>query len=153
MRPRRLHFNRLVYFLRRPRALRECDMQILVLGYIVRGPLGGLVWHHLQYFLGLHRLGHDVYFVEDSDDYDSCYNPIERTLSKDPAFGLRFAADTFAQFGLAERWTYYDAHTGTWLGPCASKATDLFRSADLILNISGVNPVRDWTLVPPHRVL
>ena len=26
-------------------------MKILILGYIVRGPLGGLAWHHLQYVI------------------------------------------------------------------------------------------------------
>lgn len=36
---------------------------------MVRGPLGGLIWHHLQYVLGLAKLGHDVYFLEDSDDW------------------------------------------------------------------------------------
>lgn len=55
-------------------------LRIIVLGYIVRGPLGGLVWHHLQYVLGLARLGHDVYFVEDSDDYPGCYDPSRDVL-------------------------------------------------------------------------
>src|SRR5260370_1219846 len=27
-------------------------LRIVVAGYVVRGPLGGLVWHHLQYLLG-----------------------------------------------------------------------------------------------------
>ena len=44
-------------------------MNIIVLGYIVRGPIGGLAWHYLQYVLGLTHLGHNVYFFEDSDDY------------------------------------------------------------------------------------
>ena len=28
-------------------------LRIVVAGYIVGGPLGGLVWHHFQYILGL----------------------------------------------------------------------------------------------------
>ena len=40
-----------------------------MLGYIVRGPLGGMSLSDLQYLLGLADLGHDVYFVEDSGDY------------------------------------------------------------------------------------
>ena len=43
------------------------QLRVVVWGYIVRGPLGGLAWHHLQYVLGLSQLGHDVWFVEDSD--------------------------------------------------------------------------------------
>ena len=43
-------------------------MRIIVVGYIVRCPLGGMAWHYLQYVLGLARLGHDVYFFEESGD-------------------------------------------------------------------------------------
>ena len=32
-------------------------MRIILLGYVVRGPLGGVVWHHLQYSGILRRLG------------------------------------------------------------------------------------------------
>ena len=43
-------------------------LRIIILGYIIRGPVGGLAWHHLQYVIGLLNLGHEVYFLEDSDD-------------------------------------------------------------------------------------
>jgi len=33
-------------------------MRIIVAGYLVRNPLGGSIWTHQQYPLGLHRLGH-----------------------------------------------------------------------------------------------
>ena len=129
------------------------SLRIVVLGYIVRGPIGGLVWHHLQYVMGLAQLGHDVYFLEDSDDYPSCYDPQRQTTDRNPDYGLRFAAQAFAQVGLGERWAYYDAHTARWLGPCATRAVDICRSADLLLNLSGVNPMRPWFRQIPHRVL
>lgn len=128
-------------------------MRILVLGYIVRGPLGGLAWHHLQYVMGLHKLGHDVYFIEDSDDYESCYDPTLGCMSKNPAYGLRFAQRAFESVGLPECWTYHDAHTSTWMGPCAGRALELFSTADLLLNVSGVNPIREWMRQPRWRVL
>ena len=76
--------------------------RILVLGYLVRGPVGGLAWHHLQYVLGLEQLGHDVYFLEDSDDYPACYDPSRSITSEDPAYGLRFAERTFERVGLKD---------------------------------------------------
>ena len=39
-------------------------MTIIVGGYIVGYPLGGMTWHHLNYLLGLHSLGHEVWFYE-----------------------------------------------------------------------------------------
>ena len=38
-------------------------LRIIVLGYIVRGPMGGMAWHHLQYVMGLARLGHELRVV------------------------------------------------------------------------------------------
>ena len=128
-------------------------MRVLVLGYIVRGPLGGHAWHHLQYVLGLHRLGHDVYFLEDSDDFESCYDPTNHEMTADPTFGLAFAAGIFARSGLPERWAYYDAHTATWRGPSASNALELCQTAHICLNVSGVNPLREWTMGVPVRAL
>lgn len=128
-------------------------MRIVVLGYIIRGPFGGMVWHHLQYLMGLRRLGHDVYFFEDSDDYESCYDPGIGSMTTDPTFGLKYASDVLERVGLNDRWAYFDAHRNQWHGPVADKAVELFRSADLLLNISAVNPVREWTLQQPHRTL
>lgn len=119
-------------------------LRIIVLGYIVRGPLGGLAWHHLQYVMGLFRLGHDVYFIEDSDDYDSCYNPQTGLTGPDPDYGLQFAGQCFELAGIRERWAYHDAHTARWHGPCAGTAVQLCKTADLLLNLSGVNPLRPW---------
>lgn len=128
-------------------------LRIIVLGYIVRGPLGGLAWHHLQYMMGIARLGHDVYFVEDSDDYPSCYDPARHVTDTCPDYGLLFATQAFGGVGLGDRWVYYDAHTARWLGPCAEKILSILETADLILNLSGVNPIRPWFAKIPVRVL
>jgi hypothetical protein len=45
--------------------------RIVVMGYIVRGPVAGMAWHHLQYAMGLAALGHEVYFLEDSGCFAS----------------------------------------------------------------------------------
>ncbi len=128
-------------------------LRVVVLGYIIRGPMGGLAWHHLQYVAGLARLGHDVLFVEDSDDYPSCVHLDRDELDSDPSEGLAFAADAFAGLGVADRFAYADAHTGRWFGPAADEAEDFCRSADVVLNVSGINPVRPWWAEAPVRVL
>jgi hypothetical protein len=128
-------------------------LRVVVLGYVVRCPLGGLAWHHLQYALGLRALGHDVYFVEDSDDYPSCYDPRRNTITEDAAFGLSWSESVFERLGLGERWAYYDAHTGTWHGPIRRRAASVCRTADVVLNVSGVNPIRPWLAGVPVRAL
>lgn len=128
-------------------------LRILVLGYIVRGPIGGMAWHHLQFVLGLAQLGHDVFFLEDSDDYPSCYDPSTNTMSVDARYGLAFASRVFDRLGLSERWAYYDAHNSCWHSPAAARIEDVCANADLLLNISGINPIRDWFERVPVRVL
>jgi len=128
-------------------------LRVIVLGYVVRGPLGGMSWHHLNYVLGLAELGYDVYFIEDSDDYPCCYDPSRCCSDEDPTYGLGYAERSFARLGLGDRWAYFDAHTGMWRGARAGDAEALCRSADLVLNVSGVNPLRDWFARVPSRVL
>ncbi|HEY3302553.1 MAG TPA: hypothetical protein VGL70_03340 [Candidatus Binatia bacterium] len=40
-------------------------LKIVCSGDLVRYPLGGHSWHHLQYLIGLKRLGHQVTFFEE----------------------------------------------------------------------------------------
>src|SRR5262245_35926559 len=131
----------------------DSRLRIVVLGYIVRGPLGGMVWSNIQYLMGLARLGHDVYFVEDSDNYTSCYAPIRDVNDTDPSYGLAFAARELERIGLGDRWAYWDAHTSRWLGPAAGRVLEVCATADLLLNLCGINPIRPWLADIPVRVL
>lgn len=129
-------------------------LRLIVLGYIVRGPLGGMAWHHLQYVIGLARLGHEVLFLEDSGDSEwCCYDPSRDFTDSNPSYGLAFVARAFELVGLAGCWSYYDAHTGRWYGPAADRALQACTKADVVLNLSGANPLRPWLLDAPHRVL
>ncbi len=127
-------------------------LRIVVLGYIVRGPIGGLAWHHLQYVLGLAALGHDVCFVEDSDDYPGCYDPDTGALGTDPTYGLAFIARTFERLGIADQWAYHDAHARRWSGPASGRFDGRRSDADLLINLSGMNPLREWCQDVPRRV-
>lgn len=128
-------------------------LRILVLGYVVRCPLGGMAWHYAQYVAGLAALGHDVFFLEDSDDYaETCYDPATGSLGTDPSVGLAFAARLFDRLGLGDRWAYSDRHAGCWRGPRAGDADVLCAQADVLINVSGSNPVRPWFEHVPIRV-
>jgi hypothetical protein len=129
------------------------SLRIVVLGYVIRGPIGGMAWHHLQYVLGLHQLGHNVLFIEDSDDYASCYDPSTHQLGTDPSYGIKFATQAFSNLNLGEKWAYYDAHSGHWLGPTCDRAIDFCEQADVLINVSGVNPLRPWYDNIPMRIL
>ena len=129
-------------------------LRILVLGYIVRGPMGGMTWHHLQYLLGLYQMGHDVFFLEDSGDTEySCYDPSRNITDQNPSYGLKYASKVFKKTGLENRWGYYDRHQHQWHGPLAKTALKIIKDADLLLNLSCSNTLRSWLYDVPTRVL
>src|SRR5438093_1246294 len=70
-----------------------------------------------------------------------------------PGYGLTFTTNTCRRLGLGDRWAYFDAHTARWLGPLGDDAPAVCRSADLLLDISGVNPPRAWWDAIPQRAL
>jgi hypothetical protein len=133
-------------------------LRILVLGYMIRMPLGGLAWHYLQYVLGLADLGHDVYYLEDScffeDDESSWfYSPATGEMGDDAAPGMRFVDELLRGTRVEGKWALFEAREGRWHGPAAELIPELCSSADLLLNISAANPVRDAFLSVPRRVL
>src|SRR5262245_30619066 len=100
-------------------------LRIVVLGYIVRCPMGGMAWSDMHYLAGLAALGHDVWFVEDSCDYASCFDPVADAMGTDPGYGLAYAARALRTIGFDQRWAYHDAHASQWFGPCAASMFDI----------------------------
>src|SRR3990172_7895470 len=117
------------------------SLRIVVTGLITQHPhLGGMTWHYLQYAVGLARLGHDVYYVEDSGEVP--YNlgaPASGTewIAKDWASNVAYLAKIMARFGLEDRWAYRYPRTSEWLGLSEGRRRDVLRSADLLINVSG----------------
>ena len=118
-------------------------MTIIVAGYIVSGPLGGLVWHHMQYVIALDRMGFNILFVEHSNDYPSCYNPGSHQLTTDPTYGLAFLTSIFDKYQLSQKWAYYDLYTDKWFGKSGSDVKKIAAEAEIFINLSGLHPVDD----------
>lgn len=127
-------------------------LRVVVLGYVVGCPLGGMTWHTVQYGLGLAALGHDVWMLEDANDWDNCYNPLSGEVSTDPTYGLDYAGKVYERLGFDDRWAYYETVADVWHGPAAERALEVCASADVVLNVASMHPVRPWFASIPHRV-
>src|ERR671911_753731 len=66
------------------------SLKIVCSGYLIRYPLGGFSWHHLQYLVGLERLGHEVIYFEDYGWPNSCFDPACDTMTADPSYGIAY---------------------------------------------------------------
>jgi hypothetical protein len=126
---------------------------IVVLGYIIKGPISGNTWCNLQYILGLRKLGFDVYFVEDSgNSHWCCYDPQRHVTDSNPNYGLKFAKKIFDHFSLSDKWAYYDYHSSSWYGPCSENILRICETADLLIHIAGSNPLRSWHMNIAQRI-
>ncbi len=114
-------------------------LRIVVTGLIGQYPLGGVTWDYLQYVLGLHNLGHDVYYLEDTGFWP--FNPTQGGLSETGCeFNIEYLNQVFSHFGLHERWMFCftkDSDAREWYGMPEAKRQQVLGSADLLINVSG----------------
>jgi len=110
-------------------------LRIVVSGLVGHHPLGGMTWHYVQYLLGLTRLGHDVYYLEDTGKWP--YDPARGEEVENCAFNVGYVAGVMSHFGLRDRWAYRGGAPARWFGLPDREREDVLRSADLLINVSG----------------
>src|SRR5262249_23612196 len=99
---------------------------------------------------GLAALGHDVYYVEDTQLW-----PIYQAGGggADCTANVEQLSAVMAAFGLADRWAYRDEGTGLLFGPSEAPLRRLVGTADVFLNLSCSTPLRAEYAAIPTRVL
>jgi hypothetical protein len=117
------------------------SLRIVVTGLIAQhARLGGVAWDYLQYLAGLARLGHDVYYLEDSGEWPYVADggaSRESWIAQDPTPNVRHLASVMERFGLGDRWLYRFPIRPRWYGLSHRKRREVLASADLLVNVSG----------------
>jgi hypothetical protein len=120
---------------------KESSLRIIVTGLIAQHPwLGGVTWDYLQYPLGLARLGHDVYYFEDSGQWPYTLDggPTgNEWITYDGTANVEHLAKTMARFGLENKWAYNFPTKSRWYGISGKERQAIIESADLLINVSG----------------
>ena len=114
--------------------MKNSKLRIIVSGLMAQYPLGGVTWDYLQYVLGLARLGHDVYYLEDTGLWP--FNPLEGGISEGCSFNVAYLSTVMSRFGLGERWAYRFPHQSQWFGIPEREREMLITTADLLINVS-----------------
>lgn len=117
--------------------------RIVVMGFMGGIPIAGVVWQHLHYIVGLQRLGHDVYYCEDSARL--AYNPLTFSYGEDWSYAGPFLERMARRFGFEGRWGYCarflpDQPTA---GLSKERMRELIKTADAALNICGTQEIHD----------
>jgi hypothetical protein len=113
------------------------------MGFMGSCPIAGVVWQHIHYIVGLQRLGHDVYYIEDSARPP--YNPLRREVNFDFQHPGRVLKNLAGAFGFEHRWSYCARYLENMptLGMSRRKIRTLYRDADAILNVCGAQEIND----------
>jgi hypothetical protein len=124
------------------------SLRIVMTGLIGSIPLAGLTMHYLQYVLGLHRLGHDVLYVEDTGTW--YYDLATDSMIEDESPAVAYLRETMTAHGLEEKWTFID-HKGVEHGCVGRRFRDFVASAELFINVTGAGIMRDEYVRIPRR--
>ena len=125
--------------------------KVLVSGILFWYPLAGVTFQFLHYLLGLRRLGYDVYYVEDSGRW--VYDPVARSITGDALPNVTRVAKTLEAHGFKGKWAFRGAYPN---GPCYGMTEEalfqLYRDADVMLNVTGAQEIREEQQWIKHRV-
>ncbi|MEP6777395.1 MAG: hypothetical protein ABI944_02990 [Chthoniobacterales bacterium] len=126
--------------------------KIVVMGFMGSCPIAGVVWQHIHYIVGLQRLGHDVYYVEDSARLP--YNPETFEINNEFDYAANILARLAREFGFERRWGFCARYLpgNPAVGLTLSKVRELYREADAILNVCGTQEFNE-DLLASERVL
>ena len=126
-------------------------LRIVVLGIMGRTPLAGVTWQVLHYVEGFRRLGHDVYYVEDTGDWG--YDPEHDTTTEDGSYAVDYISRIMRWCGLPDRWAYRPAAPGSGtFGLSDTRLSQVFERADALVNLCGATVLRDEHLRVPVRI-
>jgi hypothetical protein len=126
--------------------------KIVVMGFTAGCPIAGVIWQHIHYIVGFQRLGHEVWYVEDSARLP--YNPVTWEVSEDYSYAAEVLGKLAAQFGFEGRWGYCARFLPDH--PCAGLRKEeivrLYREADAIVNVCGSQEFNE-DLLASDRIL
>lgn len=125
-------------------------MRIICTGLVGQYAFGGVAWDYLQYVEGFRQLGHDVYYLEDTETWP--YDPINETVTDDCSYNVGYLQSVADRLGLKDRWIYRNCADGTYHGRSESEAKKIFASTDVLVNVSGACWLRPEYRRIPNKV-
>jgi hypothetical protein len=125
-------------------------MRIIVTGLVGQYAFGGVAWDYLQFVEGFRQLGHDVFYLEDTEMWP--YDPIKDTISNDGSYNINYLRGVMEKLGLADRWIYRSAPDASYHGHTEADAKEICATTDLYLNVSGCGWLRPEYVAIPCKV-
>jgi hypothetical protein len=125
---------------------------IIVSGLAATFPLGGVAWDYIQYLQGFYRLGHDVYYLEDTGGW--VYDPFKATFGDNPNYNVEYLKNFLHELepGLEKRFCVRGPDDTHW-GLSREDLSTLVARTDVLFNISTTCQLREEYTRIPVKVL
>lgn len=118
--------------------------RIVVCSFMGNCPIAGVLWQTIHYIVGLQRLGHDVYYIEDTSRVP--YDPVAYTMTEETGYVEQILGQLAREFDFEGKWAFsprYRSREET-VGPLnRAQVNELYRSADAVFNICGSHELND----------
>ena len=126
--------------------------RLIVMGFMGSCPIAGVIWQHVHYIVGLQRLGHDVFYIEDSARLP--YNPETMEVNNEFDYAAKILERLATEFDFKRRWGFCARYLpgNPTAGIPLKRIRELYREADAILNICGTQEFND-DLLTSDRIL
>ena len=121
--------------------------RIIVMGFMGSCPIAGVIWQHVHYVVGLQRLGHDVFYIEDSARLP--YNAETMEVNNGYDYAAKILGQLATEFDFKRRWGFCARYLpgNPTAGLPLKRIRELYREADAILNICGTQEFNHDLLV------
>ena len=126
--------------------------KIIAMGFMGQMPIAGVVWQHIHYIVGLQRLGHEVYYIEDT--LNPTYNPDTFEWGTDFTYAAKTLRELAEKHGFQDRWCFCQRQLPDQptAGLSKQRMLELYRDADAIVNICGAQEFNE-DILQNNRIL
>jgi len=128
------------------------------MGILGRTPLAGVSWQVLHFLEGFRRLGHDVYYIEDTGGW--AYHPLRTNADHEAEdayeinlqYAVSHVARVMSSHGLEDRWAYRSLVDDRIFGLSKTQVANAFENADALVNLTGSTQLLEEHARVPVRI-
>ena len=125
-------------------------LSLIVTGGLGNMPFAGVTWQVLHYLEGFRRLGHRVFYLEDTGAWP--FDPEQGIVSEDAGPALTYVRRMLERVELDDAWAYRDAVDGRLHGASEERLRAELERADALVNVSAVTVLGEEHMQVPVRI-
>ena len=141
-----------------PKSTMSRKLRLIIMGILGRTPLAGVSWQVLHFLEGFRRLGHEIYYIEDTGGW--AYHPLrtnadheaENAYEINLQYAVNHVARVMSAHGLQDQWAYQSRLSDRTFGLSETQVSNAFENADALVNLTGSTQLFEEHARVPVRI-